>query len=218
MKENKKQKTNSLLVFAGVLFVILITSLFCVIILTKPGENKTKKENGAATADFDDNQKTEFAAYFTGCDLLNKECLNANCDKYFLCNDKKYLTCEIYDCQEEFGIGTKDEDGKIDIRRKIKDERKKIAEIKSRCDGTLKILKSDCVEEKLEMQVQVSTAGDCAIEGFMAVYETEEDTSKKSFKPAKFSDLGNGLYLVKTSNCKETSELIAIGEAGVSIK
>ncbi len=215
-KKSKKMNAPLILVSAFAIALISIIMIVFLVVLTQFGKNGAGNPNLPVQ---DDLTKTNnFSDYFPGCDLINGECLDASCDKYFLCNDKKYSVCEIYDCKEEFGIGTKDENGEIDIRRKIKDERKKIAEIKNRCDGTLKILKSDCVEEKLEIQTQVSTAGDCAIEGFMAVYEVGEDESKKSFKPAKFSDLGNGLYLVKTSNCNEILELIAIGEAGVSIK
>lgn len=220
MENKKNKKINIPLAFMGIFVIVLIILLFYIVgVLIQFGENEML-ENGGGSYDSQTyiEKASEFSSYFPKCDLINNRCLDTSCDKYFLCNDKRYLVCEIYDCKEEFGIGTKDENGKIDIRRKIKDERKKIAEIKNRCDGTLKILKSDCIEEKLEIQTRVSTAGDCVIEGFMAVYKIEEDESKKSFKPAKFSNLGDGLYLVKTSNCKEISELIAIGEAGVSIK
>lgn len=220
MEKKKNKKVNISLAFMGIFAAVLIILLFYIVgVLIQLKESEMPK-NGVDSSNSQTHiEKTgKFASYFPECGLINDKCLDASCVKYFLCNDKKYSVCEIYDCQEEFGIATEDEDGKINIKRKIKDERKKIVEIKNRCNGTLEILKSDCVEEKLEMQVQVNTAGNCVIEGFMAVYKIGEDASEKSFKPAKFSNLGNGIYLVRTSNCNEILELIAIGEAGVSIK
>jgi len=177
-----------------------------------------KKDNISKTEAVDLKNGTIFASYFPECDLLNNECLDTNCDKYFLCSDKKYSICEVYDCGEEFGIGTKDKDGKTNTQRKVKDNKKKIIEVKSRCGGTVEIIKSDCIDEKLEMAVKVVTSGDCAIEGFLVGYKSGESEEKIDFKPAKFSSLGGGLYSVSISTCGDVAEIIAIGESGVSIK
>lgn len=163
-------------------------------------------------------QETSFVDYFSECELINDKCLDRSCEKYFLCNDQRYLVCEIYDCRTEFGIGTKDLDGKIKIRKKLKDESKKIMELKSRCNGSLEIIENNCIEERLEIKVKVNTAGSCRIDGFLAVYEVKEGETEEGLKSTKFSDLGEGIYSVKIRDCDEIKELIAIGESGISIK
>ena len=118
------------------IYLILIILLFYIVGVLVQMEKSCNDQKGdipkIETAD--SKYKTVFALYFPGCDLLNNECLGTDCDQYFLCNDKKYSICEVYDCREEFGIGTKDKDGKIDTGRKTKDNRKKIIEIKKNID------------------------------------------------------------------------------------
>jgi len=211
----KNKKINILAVFVKTMYLILIILLFYVVgVLVQINENRGDKEdNISKTEVVDSGDEVIFTSYFPGCNLLNSKCLDMECDSYDLCSDKKYLVCEIYDCGEEWGIGTKDKDGKTNIQRKIKDNKKKIIEVKGRCNGTVEILESNCVNERLEIETRVITDGNCKIEGFWIGYE-----EKGSSKPAKFSSLGNGLYLVVTNNCEKISEIIAMGENGISIK
>lgn len=209
--ENKKinTSTNMLLVLIGIVVVLLLLVFFI------QNREEETTETGLPVSN---DPVEDFSGHFPECDLINDSCLNTNCDKYFLCNDKKYVTCEIYDCKKEFGIVTIDESGEIKTERRIKYDRERITEIKNRCDGKLEIIKSECVEEKLEMRVKVKTAGDCTIGGFMAVYETGEIAGEKNVKSIKFSNLEEEFYLVKADNCEEISELIAVGDSGVSIR
>jgi len=219
MGKGENRKTNPASIFVGILFFVVIILLFCVVVVSVQRDgNKTGEENNTEVNDLNDDKGNEFAAYFSECDLLNSECFNMDCEQYFLCNDKKYLACEIYDCGTEFGIGTKDSDGKINIEREIKDNRKKIVEVKSRCNGSIELMESNYINERLEANVKVITAGDCEIGGFLVSCKNLETGESNSFKPAKFSDSGDGSYLVSVSNCSEVSEIIAIGENGVSIK
>ncbi len=217
----KNKKTDLVVIFMKVLYLIMIILLFCIVgVLIQMNRSHDDKEKS-------DVSKTEavkvedeiiFALDFPGCELLNSKCLGTECDQYFLCGDKKYSVCEIYDCGEEFGIGTKDENGKIEKCRKMKEDREKIVRIKDKCRGTVEALESDCVDEKLEIKVKVITNGDCRIEGFWVGHKNKENGEKISSKPVKFSSLGGKLYLVATDSCEEISELIAIGENGISIR
>lgn len=215
--DKKSKKTNSLLVFVGVAFFIVFIS-FYIIIGTQMGNNKTNKENNTESANLEDNEKCEFAAYFVGCDLLNNKCLDLSCGQYFLCNDEKYKICEIYDCGAEFGVGTKDKNGEVKIERKAKENRDKIIKVKSKCSGSLEIVESNYANEKLEAKIKVTTAGDCEIGGFLVSCKNIETEESGNFKPAKFSVLDDNSYLISISNCVEISEIIAIGENGISIK
>lgn len=218
-KKRENKKINPTLIFVRILFFVLILLLFYIIaVLVQTSENKTGEENNTEINNLNGDKNGELAAYFSGCDLLNSECLSMNCEQYFLCNSEEYSVCEVYDCGTEFGVGTKDGDGKIKIERKIKDNRKKIVEVKSRCSGSLEVVESNYANEKLEAKVEITTAGNCEIGGFLVSCKNLETGESNSFKPAKFSDSGDGLYLVSVNNCSELSEIIAIGENGISIK
>ena len=215
----KNKKINIPMALIGMSYLIMIILLFYIVgVLFQMYREYAGREDNFPTKTIDLSEKAKFAAYFPECDLLNSECLDMDCDQYFLCSGKKYSRCEVYDCGKEFGVGVEDKSGKIDILRKAKDNKKKIIEVKSRCGGTVEIVESDCVDGKLEIAAKVATNDDCAIEGFLVGYGNQESGEKISFKPAKFLSLGSGLYSVSVNNCDDVSEIIAIGENGVSIR
>lgn len=209
------KKTKTLPIFMFLLMAIFGLLLFYIIgvliqLNEKGGSGALPNQGGLL-------ENSEFASYFPGCGLLNNSCLGSKCDQYFLCNDKKYLVCEIYDCGENFGIGTEDENGKISIEKKIKQDREKIIKMISKCKGEIEIITNICESGKLKIQAKVATNGDCKIEAFMAAYGGSQ-TEPKSFMSAEFSSLGNNLYAVEIGRCDNVLEVIAVGEGGVSIK
>jgi len=216
----KNKKIEIFAIFMKTLYFIVIILLFYIVgVLIQMDKNCDDKESDISKIEaVDSKEKAKFTLYFPECDLLNSKCLDTDCDQYFLCSGKEYSRCEIYDCGEEFGIGTEDKDGEFDISRKAKYNKEKIIEIKNRCNGTAEIIESDCVDGKLEIAAKVVTSGDCAIEGFLVGYGNQENGEKISFKPAKFSNVGGGLYSVSVGSCGDVAEIIAIGENGVSIK
>lgn len=211
----KIKKTKTLPIFMFLLMAIFGLLLFYIIgVLMQLNE---KDRSGALPNQGGLLENGKFASYFPGCGLLNNSCLDSKCDQYFLCNDKKHLVCEIYDCGENFGIGTEDENGKISAEMKTKQDREKIMKIVSRCKGEIEIINDVCESGKLKIQAKVTTDGDCKIEAFMAAYGGSQ-TEPKIFMPAEFSSLGNNLYAVEIGKCDDISEIIAVGEGGVSIK
>ena len=220
MEKKKNKKINIPSVFMGMFTVILIILLFYIVgVLVQFRENEIL-ENGAGSPDSQTHveKSSKFASYFPNCGLINKNCVNSSCDKYFLCNDKKYLACEIYDCNEDFGIGTMDEEGKIEIRKEIKYERELVKKRIERCRGTIEIIDKNCVDGKFELKIKVVTEGECEIKGFVAMHKNIDKPEEKSWDSADFNSLGENLYLAKLNNCKNITEIIAIGEGGVSIK
>lgn len=199
---------------AIILIVLLVYVVGALIQLYGDGYRSgfSPAHNGAS------NNGAEFASYFVGCGLLNDKCLNTDCDQYFLCSDKKYSICEIYDCGEEFGIGTKDQSGKIDVIKKTKQEREKIKRILDRCRGSLEIFGNVCENGKLKAKVRVSTADSCEIEGFLASYKNAGNAEENRLERVEFSRISKGLYLVNFNDCAKMLELIAVGENGISIK
>ena len=212
-KKNKKIK--NLPVFAFLSLAVFGLLFFYIIgVLVQLGE---KSGNGVPVNYDKQAGNVEFASYFPGCNLINEHCLSSKCDQYFLCNDKKYLICEVYDCGEDFGVGTKDENGKTNIEKKMKQDREKVIKMVNKCKGEVEIMDSVCENEKLKIQAKVTTAGDCKIEAFMAAFGGDQ-TETKSFASVEFSDLGNDLYTVEVDRCDNILEIIAVGEGGVSIK
>lgn len=214
----KNKKINIPAVFMELSVIILIVLLVYVVgALMQLYDNGCRRgfspaHNGILSSN------AEFASYFVGCNLLNSKCLNTDCDQYFLCNDKKYSICEIYDCGEDFGVGIKDQDGKIDVRKKTKQEKEKIKKILDKCRGSLETLENICENGKLKAKVKISTAGSCEIEGFLASYKNTNNAEENELKRAEFSKISEGLYLVNLDDCAKMPELIAVGENGISIK
>lgn len=211
----KNKKTKNLPIFMFLFMAIFGLLLFYIIGVLIQLDGKDR--NSVLPNQSGLSENSEFASYFPGCGLINNSCLSSKCDQYFLCNDKKYLVCEIYDCGENFGIGTKDENGKMNIEKRIKQDREKIMKMVSKCKGKIEIIDNACESGKLKIQAKVTTAGDCKIEAFMAAYGGGQAESK-SFMSAEFSDLGNNLYAVEIGRCDNILEVIAVGEGGVSIK
>ncbi|MCK4918806.1 MAG: hypothetical protein KAS01_00270 [Candidatus Pacebacteria bacterium] len=215
--ENKKQKNNSKTIF---LFIAILVFLLFILVsfLIQYRENKELKNSVSV-----DNSQTEevntgkFSASFPTCGLIYNDCLDTTCGLYFLCNEKKYLTCEIYDCGEEFGVGTEDESGETRIVRELKIDKDKVEELVSKCrGGSLNIIDKECVGNKLIVNVNLDLNDKCEIKNFMAEYNLEGEKTFSSVD--EFSDLGDDNYLLTMNNCDDLVEFIAIGEGGVGIR
>ena len=216
--ENKIDKKNNF--NAVFLFLIILVFLLFILVgfLIQYGENKELKNSVPV-----DNSQTEgvdtgkFSASFLTCGLIYNDCLDTTCGLYFLCNEKKYLTCEIYDCGEEFGVGTEDENGEIRTVKELKVDKARVEEVVSKCrGGSLNITNKECVENKLMVNVNLDLSDKCEIKNFMAEYSLEEE---KLFSTVdEFTDLGNNNYLLTMNNCDNSVEFIAIGEGGVGIR
>ena len=218
MEKKKNKKINTALIFAAVFAIVLFGIIIAVLI--QSGKNEISK-NGSGDSNppiKDDSEKTgKFASYFPGCGLIYDDCLDTTCGLYFLCNEEKYLTCEIYDCGEEFGIGTEDKNGKIRTMKEIKVDKDKVEELVSKCrGGSLSVIDKKCVENRLEVNVNLNIGGKCEIKNFMVEYDLGEE--KKFSSVDKFSDLGGNKYLITINNCDDFAKLIAVGEGGVGIR
>lgn len=211
----KKSKSKAILIF----IIALVIFLFVIIGFLVLSRESRAPENGGVIVDL----KTEivvedkFHASFPGCGLIYNDCFDTTCGLYFLCNEKKYSTCEIYDCGEEFGIGTEDNNGEIRITKELKVDKEKVEAIVSKCrGGSLSIEKQECVENKLVVNVSLNVGGECIIKNFMAEYVFGEENKFRSVD--KFSDLGSNNYLLTMNNCDDAVGFIAVGEGGVSIR
>ena len=212
---NKKPKTN---VF---IFLLILTMIIFGILLICMNEVLFKDNNRTTTGlpgvKMDKNSENKFEAYFPGCKILENNCVDSKCDKFFLCNDKEYLTCEIYDCVQDYGIGTMDVEENIKIGKKIKYDRELAEKMIEKCRGDIELKDSNCIKDKLELKIKVSTQGECVIRSFKTAYKDENDPESMRYVNADSFTLENDLYLVTFDSCGEYLKIIAVGGGGVSI-
>ncbi|MFZ2970396.1 MAG: hypothetical protein WA063_04575 [Minisyncoccia bacterium] len=221
MDVNKKIKTNNNKKNATlILIIIVVASLFLYIaIMTGLNERSNSGNNGNMDNTGNTEEKRDkITEYFPDCGILSDDCLDVNCDKYFLCNDKEYKTCKIYDCGKDYGIGTIDADGKLSTSRKIKYDEEGVRKMIEKCKGDIDVLKNECIGENREMEVQVSTNGQCEITGFLAIGKKQSENEENKVNSGKFSIIAENSYKVTFDTCENMSEIIAIGNGGVSIK
>ena len=215
MINNIEKSSNVKLVFVGI-FVIVLIILFITSAFIKYRESElTGSDKGDPQIQITTTIK--FASSFPECNLLYDDCLDMTCGLYFLCNEQNYSTCEIYDCGEEFGIGTEDRNGETRITKELKVDKDKVEEIVSKCRGaSLSVIDKECVENKLKININIESGDKCIIKNFMVEYNSENE--KKYSSVEKFSDLGNNNYLIIINSCDDSAEFIAIGEGGIGIK
>lgn len=220
MNVNKKIKTNinkkNTPLLLIVIFAILSLFLFIAIMIVKlngGNDGRGNGNNGNAAE-----KRDKIAENFPDCGILSDDCLDINCDKYFLCNDKEYKACEIYDCGKDYGVGTIDADGKLSISREIKYDEERVRKIIDKCKGGIDVLKNQCIGKNREMEVKVSTNGQCEITGFLAIDKKQSETEEDKVNSGKFSIIGENSYKITFDACENISEIIAIGDSGVSIK
>ena len=208
---NKKTKINM------IIFLLILVVVVCSVVLVCMNESKNRKRITTEPPKIDKNSENKFESYFPGCKIIENDCIDSKCDKFFLCNDKKYLTCEIYDCVQDYGIGTIDVEENIKIRKKIKHDRELAEKMIEKCRGDIELKDSNCVKDKLELKIKVSTQGECVIRSFKTAYEDENDPELMRYVNADSFVLENGLYSVTFDSCKEYLKIIAVGGGGISI-
>jgi len=215
--ENKIDKKNNLKLVL-LLVISTVFFLFILIVFSIQSRESRAPENGVV-----DNLQIEvvdvgkFSESFPTCGLIYSDCLDTTCGLYFLCNEKKYLTCEIYDCGEEFGIGTEDENGKTRAVKELKVDKDKVEELVDKCrGGSLNVVDKECVEDKLIANVSLDLGDKCEIKNFMAEYNLEGEKTFSSVD--EILDLGGDNYLLTMNNCDDSVEFIAIGEGGIGIR
>jgi len=215
----KKIKTNinnkNILLLLVIALVILLTFSYIIYMAAKVGIEGGGSSNvvGGPTE-----IKNNISGNFKDCSLLSGSCLDAGCDKYFLCSDKKYKKCEIYDCGKDYGIGTIDMGGKMAISREVKFNEANVLKMIEKCQGTVDVIKNTCNGGSREMEVKVLTNGQCGISGFLAIGKKQGETGEEKVMSGKFSAAGENSYKVTFDVCEDISEIIAIGDGGVSIK
>ena len=208
---NKKTKTNI------IIFLLILVVVVCSVILICMNESKNRKHITTKPPKIDKNSENKFEAYFPGCEIIENDCVDSKCDKFFLCNDKKYLTCEIYDCVQDYGIGTIDVEENIKIRKKIKHDRELAEKMIEKCRGDIEVRDSNCIDNKLELKIKVSTQGECVIRSFKTAWQDENNSELMKYVNADSFVSEDGLYSVTFDSCGEYLKIIAVGGGGISI-
>lgn len=192
-------------ILIALLAIVLVILLVCAVEQSIiQNKNHPQKQQNQNTYNFD--------AHFPGCTPVSANCLDQSCAQYLYCNDKAYVICRIYDCKDSFGVGTQDKSGKIDIKTHAKLDTEKTSKTIADCQGDLVVLENKCVDQKMQLKVQVGTAGDCAVNNFMVFYKG------LGFRTSSFSSAGDNQYVITSDYCNDLDKVVAVGEGGTTIK
>lgn len=210
MKPNLKAQ-HFLMVSATMLFILVLLNLTTLIIIAL----MFYKQMPLSVSDSDIKKGLNAVSFnnpFSGCQLLNDSCFGRECPYSYMCDDFKNLkNCSVYDCGKNYGIVVKTEKDDIVTREYPKPDPKEVYALVDRCRGKLDIVSKKCVGGKYEIDIKVSTKGECKIQNFLV------DSGNKNYAAAAFEQT-NGLYHLSLDSCNNFSEIIAVGEGGVSIK
>ncbi len=209
MKTNYK-KPNYLIFGSTLLFLLLLSSLATLIIVTLMFY-KQLPIFGVDSGKSNPNNPVANNA-FADCQLLSQDCSSQDCQYYYYCSDFSAANnCTVYDCGNKYGVTAKMPDGSFATKEYAKPDKEKIYALVDRCQGKLTIKDKKCIQGKYEVNLEVATKGECLIQGFMV------DTGNKNYIAPEFKPNSGG-YRLTLNSCADFSEIIAVGEGGVSIK
>ncbi|MDD3190427.1 MAG: hypothetical protein PHI66_01915 [Candidatus Pacebacteria bacterium] len=160
-----------------------------------------------------DNSSYQKDAYFSGCVLLEENCLDGDCNFYTLCGDGNYKVCKVYDCGDSHGVFTEDVDGAVDRKKRNKPDLKALDAKKEACQGSLAILEDKCIQgEEENLKVKIVTEGECTITAFTLIYDIY------GARATTFEDLGGGEYMILSDYCGVVSEIVPATGEGISLE
>jgi hypothetical protein len=116
----------------------------------------------------------------------------------------------VYDCDDSYGIFSKDTEGKIATKNETKPDQEAIAQEVAACSGSMELLNTQCVEGQKLIAVKLETAGQCPIGDFALVYGNEGTGHQ-------FIQQEDGSYLIKATTCDEVTNHPASVD-GISIE
>ena len=210
---NIKTKKNKILMLSMIITFLIFSILLIYIIKTSVVKDDILKNNNVEDELVYGDEI--FSEYFSNCSLLEDKCLSTKCDKYFLCNDKNYETCEIYDCINEYGIGTIDDSGKKELKREMKDQSVAIQKIRNDCKGEIVILKGGCDESNQKLNIKVKTSGSCSFSSFKIFYLVD---GEEEYEYADFEKLNDEEFLLSMKDCSNIQRIRAISDKGISVE
>jgi hypothetical protein len=197
--EDKTETARTFLFLSCLIGLILLVYIVGALVLTQ--NNYATK---SATSDSD--------AFFMGCTLLEKDCLTDACPYTASCGDTDNAVCRIYDCGQEYGIYSKDIQGKIYTKRETKPDTAAIETEREDCSGSMQVVEQNCVNGAYVAKVQLSPKGECKVGNFIVVY-TDEGIQK-----TQVTDLGNNAYSVEIDHCGTVAELTPVTVSGMYLR
>jgi len=150
--------------------------------------------------------------YFKNCQILEKDCLDIDCNYYTRCGDGNYNVCRVYDCGDTFGVFTEDLEGKQDTKNPPKPDMGAILAQKDSCKGTMDILSDVCVEGKEKIKVKIVTEGECKIGNFTVIFEGA------GTKNSTFKEIGDSIYEITAIACGKVSKVVPATPNGISLE
>lgn len=206
MKTNYK-KPNYLIFGSSLLFLLMLVNLATLVIVTLMFYKQIPLFGG------DNNPKNPVNNVYAGCQLLSDACAAQDCQYYYYCSDfPGAKSCAVYDCGNNYGVAVQTKEGSLATKEYAKPDKEKVYALVDRCQGKLTVKDKKCIQNKYEIDVDVTTKGQCLIQGFMV------DTGNKNYISSEFKPTDNSGYHLTLNSCADFSEIIAVGEGGVSIR
>lgn len=153
----------------------------------------------------------EADAYFSGCQILQENCMDSSCNLYDLCGGGSLNMCRIYDCTDTYGVFAQDVNGETKAKNEQKNDNKSVRAKKQACGASMQVLSQKCADGKMEAKVKLTPKGECKIGGFNVVYEGVGP------QPNSFASLGDNTYSITVDKCGQISQIIPQTEDGIAL-
>ncbi|HEY5137814.1 MAG TPA: hypothetical protein VIJ25_00630, partial [Methylococcales bacterium] len=159
----------------------------------------------------DNNATLDSDVYFKDCTILKENCTDVSCIFYNSC-DGVQKACTIYDCGTEYGIYIKHSDDKIETKKEAKPDAGAIAIQEDNCKGSMEILEQDCINNKFQAKVKITTKGECKIGSFVLSLQEYGNVQNAS------EPLGDGVYEVTADRCGTAIKIGPVTENGMFLE
>lgn len=182
-----------------VIFVVLLIYIVGALILTR-GQFMA---NRIDTSDSD--------KLFPECTMLNRDCTADSCAQYTMCLAGGNKACRIYDCQDEYGVFTRDMNGEVGTHRESKPDMAEVAKAVEDCDGVMREIGGTCLDGKNYQEVlKIETAGKCEMESFAIIFKGDAGATATGFEQVE-----ENTYQLTADKCGEIESIIAGAKGGV---
>lgn len=183
------------------IFMILFCSIFILLLVYVVGALVLMKNNFGVNPDL----------FFSGCNVIEKNCTDAKCGFYNSC-DGAQKQCRVYDCGDAYGIFVQKSDNSMQTKKEKKIDNKAVETRKDNCSGKMQILSQGCMKETFEAKVKIDTKGECNIGSFVLTLQ-EFGNVTNEFKRAD-----DGTYVITADRCGVATRIVPVTDDGMSLQ
>lgn len=149
---------------------------------------------------------------FKDCSMLEENCMDTSCTFYSSCGKNGWQSCKVYDCGNDYGIYSVGENGDVEIKKEAKLDNKAIEAEKEACKGTMEILEQNCVDNKYQAKVKLTTKNGCEIGSFFIFDENDQP------QPNSFISADDNTYIITADSCLKITDIIPASVNGIALE